>query len=155
MESLNLGEKPITSLRKASEADMQILLKLATSMPNTDVYSPLIKEEEWRQEMENGTVYLIRNGNEVVGCFSYEQKSPTHIYISEISVSPAFQGKGIARDILTKFIAEHPEASRIDLTTHPDNSALRLYQSLGFEIESRKEDYYGDGQPRLILALSR
>jgi ribosomal protein S18 acetylase RimI-like enzyme len=36
---------------------------------------------------------------------------------------------------------------------HPENEiALGLYMSLGFEIESRQENFFGDGEPRLVLA---
>lgn len=45
-------------------------------------------------------------------------------------------------------------AYRIDLVTHPENkNALRLYASLGFKVESRSENFFGDGGPRLLLAL--
>jgi ribosomal protein S18 acetylase RimI-like enzyme len=37
--------------------------------------------------------------------------------------------------------------------THPENAgALRLYMSLGFKVESRIEDCFGDGEPRLVMA---
>jgi ribosomal protein S18 acetylase RimI-like enzyme len=41
---------------------------------------------------------------------------------------------------------------RLDLVVHPDNiGAIKLYNSLGFETESLKENYFGDGEPRLIM----
>jgi ribosomal-protein-alanine N-acetyltransferase len=44
---------------------------------------------------------------------------------------------------------------RIDLVTHPENkNALQLYMSLGFKVESRRENYFGDGEPRLVLVLT-
>jgi ribosomal-protein-alanine N-acetyltransferase len=54
------------------------------------------------------------------------------------------------------FILEKCKGSnRIDLVTHPENSsALELYSSLGFKVESRQENYFGDGEPRLVLALA-
>jgi ribosomal protein S18 acetylase RimI-like enzyme len=115
----------------------------------------MTEEEDWKEELKNGTVYLIKSGDKVVGNLSYEQKSPEHLYISGLVVSPGFQGRGIARDVLTRFLNEHSKAKRIDLVTHPDNPALQLYQSLGFQVESRNEDYWGDGEPRLVLALIR
>lgn len=43
-------------------------------------------------------------------------------------------------------------ADRVDLVTHPENrSALELYSSLGFKVEARQENYFGDGEPRLVL----
>ena len=68
-------------------------------------------------------------------------------------VIPEFQGQGVAREVLTRLLKELKDVKRVDLVTHPDNQkALQLYQSLGFIVESRKENYFGDGEPRLILA---
>lgn len=90
-----------------------------------------------------------------MGSVSYEVKSPDHIYISGLVVKPEFQGKGIATTALKQVLAKYVNAKRIDLVTHPDNPALKLYESLGFKTESRVENYWGEGQPRLVLALER
>lgn len=112
-------------------------------------------EKEWKEELETCTVYLLKEGNMPVGSIAYEEKSPDHIYISGIIVRPEFQGKGIATRAIREVLDTYPTASRIDLVTHPENSALKLYESLGFKVESQKENYFGDGEPRLVLVLSR
>jgi ribosomal-protein-alanine N-acetyltransferase len=49
-------------------------------------------------------------------------------------------------------LEEAKGCARIDLVTHPDNAAaIALYGSLGFALESRKEDYFGDGEPRVVM----
>lgn len=41
---------------------------------------------------------------------------------------------------------------RIELVVHPHNNpAISLYLSLGFKIESWRDNYFGDGEPRLVL----
>ncbi len=40
---------------------------------------------------------------------------------------------------------------RLSLAVHPDNHAVKLYESLGFVEESLKENYFGDEEPRLIM----
>ncbi len=40
---------------------------------------------------------------------------------------------------------------KLTLCVHPDNHARKLYGSFGFKVESRKENYFGDGEPRLIM----
>jgi ribosomal-protein-alanine N-acetyltransferase len=57
---------------------------------------------------------------------------------------------------MTRFLEQCKEAPRVDLVTHPQNDiALKLYTSLGFKVESREENYFGDGEPRLVLVLAR
>ena len=79
-------------------------------------------------------------------------KAEDNAEITGLMVDPRYQNQGIGREALTTILGELKEVKRIDLVTHPENeSALSLYQSFGFQIESRVEDYYGDGQPRLVL----
>jgi len=46
---------------------------------------------------------------------------------------------------------EQNGATGIYLTVHPDNPARHLYLKLGFEKVERIEDYYFDGEPRLVM----
>lgn len=156
MESIEKKEA-FTSLmlQSASEADMDTLLELEKSVSGSNIYSPNLKREDWQEEFENGEVFLIKSGDEVVGNISYAEKGPDHLYISGLVVRPEFQGKGLGRQALKQVLDKYPETSRIDLVTHPDNPALKLYESLGFTVESRKENYWGEGEPRLVLVLQR
>lgn len=146
----------VLNLKKATVADIPILLGLEKSVLGTNTYSPMLEEGEWKEELQNGTVYLIKEDNAVVGNISYEKKGGNNAHISGLVVDPRFSGRGIARESLKRVINELKDFKRIDLVTHPDNLvALGLYQSFGFIIESRKENYYGDGEPRLVLVLQR
>jgi len=101
-------------------------------------------------------VYLIEKNGEVVGNVSYERKSPDRVYISGLVVGSRFQGQGIGQAAMVKILEELKGTKRIELATHPDNkAAIALYESLGFVIESRKENYFGDGEPRLIMSLEK
>ena len=70
-----------------------------------------------------------------------------------MAVGPAYRGQGIARAAM-EFIMEKCAGSwRIHLVTHPENfRSIPLYESFGFVIESRIENFYGDGEPRIIMA---
>ena len=116
----------------------------------------MLSEDEWKEEMQRGDVYLIERDGVVMGNLSYERQGNDRVYISGLAISPAFQGQGIGREVLSNLLVELKDVRRIDLVAHPDNqTALNLYQSLGFVVESRKENYYGDGEPRLVLMLAR
>ncbi|MEK7629438.1 MAG: GNAT family N-acetyltransferase [Patescibacteria group bacterium] len=144
----------IINLNKASSEDIPKLLEIERSAAGIKTYSAMLDENEWRNEIQNNTVYIIENEGKMVGSISYERKSDDHVYISGLVINPSFQNQGIARQVMNVILKELKDIKRIDLVTHPDNSpALKLYQSLGFVIESRQENYFGDGEPRLILVL--
>lgn len=155
MESFEKRESLEPTLMQASEADIDTLLELEKSVAGPHTYSAMLEADDWKEELKSCSVFLIKSGNEVVGNISYEIKSPEHIYISGLVVTPEFQGKGIAKKVLTQVLDKYSNTKRIDLVTHPDNPALKLYESLGFKIESRKENYWGEGEPRLVLVLQR
>ncbi len=143
-------------LRRALVSDISALLELEKSVSGTKVYSPMLERGEWEEELRDSIVCLILKCGTVVGNLSYKRKGDDHVYISGLVVSPSFQGRGIARKVLVDLLKNLGNIQRIDLVTHPDNQkALQLYQSIGFVIESRKENFYGDGEPRLILVLGR
>jgi ribosomal-protein-alanine N-acetyltransferase len=100
-------------------------------------------------------VFLIEKGKDTVGSLAYEQKNADNVYIADIAIKPAFQRQGIGREVLKNLLQKFKDVKRIDLLTHPENKALKLYESLGFVTESVEENYYGDGEPRLVLALEK
>jgi [ribosomal protein S18]-alanine N-acetyltransferase len=157
MESYERPEKqPVAiSMHEVSEADMEVLIDIERSVPETNTYSPMLTARAWKEELAENTVEIIKLGDFAVGSIAYKEKSPNHIYISGIIVRPEYQGRGIATNAIQSVLAKYPDAERIDLVTHPDNPALKLYESIGFKVEERKENYFGDGEPRLVLALTR
>lgn len=155
----NMGKTPTQEnlsviFAKATPEDIPVLLEIEESVSGVSTYSPMLDADEWVEEIQKENVYLIKKDGIVVGNISYERSGDSHVYISGLVISPAFQGQGIARESLKKLLNDLGGIQKIDLVTHPENhKALELYQSLGFVIESRKEDYYGDGEPRLVLSL--
>ena len=140
-------------LKKATIADISILLEIEKSVSGTKIYSPILTKDEWKEELQKSEVYLIEKNNVVVGSLLYEKKDNENIYIGGLVINPRFQGQGIAREAMMIILEKFKDVKRIDLVTHPDNiKAINLYQSLGFIAESRKENYYGDGEPRIVMA---
>ncbi len=143
-------------LKRATKSDIGVLIELEKGVAGTKIYSPMLKEKEWEEALEKEIVYLVEKDGIVVGNVSYERKEESQIYISGLVINPRFQGQGIGREVMIRILDEVKDAKRIELVTHPDNmSALTLYKSLGFVVESKVENYYGDGEPRLILVLER
>jgi [ribosomal protein S18]-alanine N-acetyltransferase len=95
-------------------------------------------------------------GDVVLGTAAYRVRSDHSVYISNVAVDPTYRRQGIARSAMSFILEKCKGNSRIDLVTHPENeAALQLYMSLGFKVESRQENYFGDGEPRLVLSSTR
>jgi ribosomal protein S18 acetylase RimI-like enzyme len=139
-------------LKRATDQDVDKFIDIERSIGQLKTYSLMTDKEEALQEIDNNIVYFIILNNEIVGSVMYENKSNDHAYISGLVVNPKCQGRGIARQAMEVIMEELGEKKRIDLVTHPENDkAINLYQSLGFSIKGRKENYFGDGEPRVIM----
>ena len=139
--------------RKASIDDIPLLIALEKKIQRVRTYSGTFNVEEWIEELKVGVVYIVEKDGVPVGDVMYEMKSPYHAYIDTI---PEYQGQGIAQQVMKYVLNEIGEVERVDLVTHPENiRAIRLYESLGFKVESRKENYFGDGEPRLVMSLGK
>ncbi len=141
-------------LQKVTAQDTPKLLEIENSVANTKIYSAMTDEKEWKTEFkkDNVAVYLILKNKVVVGNVSYEKKGNDSADISGLVISPEFQGMGIGRETIRLILEELKGVKTIELATHPENEvALKLYLSFGFTIKSRKENYFGDGEPRIIM----
>lgn len=140
-------------LKKATAEDIPVLLEVERSVAGTKIYHPMVEAKEWEEVLKKESVYIIEKDGVAVGDLSYEQKGDNHVYISGLAVKPEFQGQGIARIVLTQTLEKLKDVKRVDLVTHPENfRAIKLYESLGFAREGIKENFYGDGEPRLLLS---
>lgn len=145
-------------LVKALKEDIGVLIEIEKLVAGQKTYSAMLTMEEWLEQFnkENNKIFFVKRGEEVLGEVSYEIKEPGHAYIDGLVIKPNFQGQGIGREVMKIILEELKDFKRIDLVTHPDNTAaVKLYQSMGFIVESRKENYFDDGEPRLVLVLNK
>jgi ribosomal-protein-alanine N-acetyltransferase len=146
----------MTTLRLATPHDIPCLIDIESSVSGTKVFSPMLTEEEWLREMGKSTVYIIEKNSEVMGNVSFEKKEDGQVYFSGLVIYPKFQGRGIGRQVMNKLFEQLKDIKIFSLVTHLDNiAALKLYQSLGFVVKERVENYFGDGEPRLKLEYER
>ena len=52
-------------LKKATIADIPILLKIEKSVAGTKIYSSTLNKGEWKEELQKSEVYLIEKNNVV------------------------------------------------------------------------------------------
>lgn len=149
-------KSPSIELLRAAPSDAEAYLELERSVAGSRTYSATLAPEEVNSLISDVIVYLIKEGDEVVGSISYQMKGPDHAYIHGLLVTPAWQHQGIGKAAMIKILNELKDIKTIDLVTHPDNlPAISLYQSLGFVIGERKENYFGDGEPRIVMTLDK
>lgn len=140
------------ALERATPTDIKVFMQLEQSVSNPKTYPGSAREEDALDELTNTEVYFIKRDGQIVGNIAYEMKTEHCAEITGLMVSPNYKRQGAGREALTAVLDKLKGVKRIFLVTHPENDeALPLYQSLGFHIESRVENYYGDGQPRLVL----
>jgi ribosomal protein S18 acetylase RimI-like enzyme len=139
------------NLIRATEDDMPVLTAIEETARDLIVYNWGFTDEEMRQWIRDETVYLIEEDGTIVGDISYRVKDADHAYVSGLIIAPEFQRRGLARKAMNLLLEELRCYRRLSLAVHPDNHAVKLYKSLGFVAAERKENFYGDGEPRIIM----
>ncbi|MFA6493064.1 MAG: N-acetyltransferase [Patescibacteria group bacterium] len=136
-------------LKEATKEDLKAILNFEKEAAS-QTFHAMITEQEIKEFLIQNKVFFINYESKNVGLIGYEPKEDSN-YISELIVSSDYQSKGIATNAvkeLLKTIGDKPS----ELHTHPENnSAIIVYLKSGFKIKGWKDNYYGDGEPRLIL----
>ena len=138
-------------LEKATLEDLKEIADLE-KIAGSKTYSPIIGDSELETYINNESVFLIKRQNVVIGSVAYKIVKRNIAHLDGLIISPKFRRKGFARQTMTIILKKVSQYHRIELSVHPHNNpAIRLYLSLGFVIESWEDNYFGDGEPRLIL----
>jgi [ribosomal protein S18]-alanine N-acetyltransferase len=145
-------EKTLTFERaRVGEADSLVTFEQRVADPR--LYGTPSDLQRARREIRRNRLYFVKSGDAIVGTAAFCSKPGNRVYISNVAVDPRYRRQGIARAAVSFILERCSGASRIELVTHPENeAALRLYSSFGFKVQSRHENYFGDGEPRLVLA---
>lgn len=144
------------SLRRTIAHEASTLVHFERKVANPKLYGPPLDVERAIWEITHNDYYFVMSGSTLVGTAAIRPMANNSVYISNVAVLPEFRRQGIARSVMLSLIKECNDATRVELATHPENRpALQLYYSLGFVTESRRENYFGDGEPRLILVYNK
>ncbi len=108
------------------------------------------------REIEGSNVYMICRDEQTVGYISYQVLAPAQVYISEIQIEPEFQGRGIGGFALDTILKKLKKFELIELLTHPESSAQKLYERHGFRATGDvMQNYNCTGTPRMRMVLHR
>lgn len=143
-------------LKRATTKDVDTYLALENGVSDSRLYSRAEDKEEALEELRKTVVYFIQQEGQAVGLIAYEMKAVNHAYLSGIIIDPKYQGRGLAKEAMGKILEELKDVELIDVVVHPENvKSLKLCQSFGFKITDRYENYFGDGEPRVKLVLTK
>jgi len=81
---------------------------------------------------------------------------PPEADVQTIAVATRAQGNGLGRELLRALIdeARRRECSQVFLEVRSNNaSAVTLYESVGFERQAVRTDYYGPGRDAVVMRL--
>lgn len=110
--------------------------------------------EEQAEFLKDSEVFIAYENDAPIGFIACETKVNV-TEIRSIAVLPEWQGRGIGMQMV-KNTLKSIKIPVVHLVTHPKNTnAIVMYLKCGFEIYGWKDNYYGDGQPRLLLVLQR
>ena len=144
------------TIERATLNDANILVAFERNVADPKVYGLPVGVQGAIKEISNNTFYFIKRGKILVATAAYRLRPDNSVFISNVAVDPTYRRQGIARATMLFILEKCKGNSRVDLVAHPENkNAIQLYTSLGFKVEARQENYFGDGEPRLVLALTR
>jgi ribosomal protein S18 acetylase RimI-like enzyme len=145
------------SFKRATIDDVAEFLRIEKSAIGLKVYSGISDEQEAIEEIQNNVMYFIQKNGINIGTMQYEVKGDNWAYLSGIVIDSKLRGQGVGRMALEWLLANDlKNFKKIDLVTHPSNTrAIMLYLSLGFVIKSWKDNYYNDGEPRIVLVREK
>ena len=119
-----------------------------------DTYIP-DGEHAWRLWCEYATVLIAVESQSdqrelVTGALLMFPTNTSEIFLHKIMVHPDYRGKGIGSALMQQALEDAQDV--VLLTVNPENtSAVKLYESFGFNVRTRVEGYYRPHEHRLIM----
>lgn len=136
--------------KQVSVEDWELVEKIEKGAASV-FYFPCENEEQYKRYIKESKVYLVMYGDKAIGTISYKTEKDGTVLINSLTILPDYRGKGIATNAMKKLLADLGDKNYA-LLVHPENTAaLLIYLRLGFVIAAWKDNYFGNGQPRLYL----
>ena len=127
------------------------ILSIVNAAFSRDFDPPTERVDQVTSYLDKCEVYGVFDGTQLVGYFGFHKHSNSEVELKSIAVHPSYQGKGLAKKMMKKMFEEVGEAS-VWLVVHPKNvSAIQTYLKTGFIPSGWREDFFGDGEPRLVM----
>jgi ribosomal protein S18 acetylase RimI-like enzyme len=139
-------------LKRAVATDVDLVVGFEDAVTNKKLYGKPLDRAAALSEIDANEYYLQLSDGRLIATGALRRRRDSSAYLSNIAVHPTARRNGIARAMMGHLLSLCDGAPSIDLAVHPENNAARtLYGSLGFVPTHAHEDFFGDGEPRLIL----
>ncbi len=148
-EQLQLSDesKIIEMSRMATEILREHYDPIVGKTQNDYMLAKFQSAESIRGQLEQGyQYYFVRENGKRVGFLAFYPKE-RYMYISKLYLYKAQRGKGYSRKMLDFVIQKSKEAdlSAIQLNVNKYNSAVQIYEKLGFQIIRSEKNDIGQG----------
>jgi ribosomal-protein-alanine N-acetyltransferase len=109
--------------------------------------------------IRHGRVYTVRKNGEVVGLIEYmlDWDKPRRAYMVGVSMAKNVRGQGLGTVFIAKTLQmlANDSINEVELTVDPGNqTAIHVYEKLGFTANEVRRDEYGKDEDRIIMLLS-
>jgi ribosomal protein S18 acetylase RimI-like enzyme len=139
-------------LKRAVATDVEVVVAFESEVMNEKLYGKPLDHAAAKSEIDANEYYLHLSDGQVVATGARRRRDDGSDYISNIAVHPYARRKGFARGMMRHLLSLSDGATFVDLAVHPDNQAARaLYVSLGFAPTHVLENFFGDGEPRIVM----
>ncbi len=154
------------SVRQATRTDACGILACLSAAFDVyrDCYTPdafadtILTAETMQRRLEEMTVFVATNNSgEIIGTIACSVVDPDEGHIRGMAILPAAQGTGIAARLLKHAEAyfRQRDCKRISLdTTAPLKRAIRFYESSGFSLSGKVQDFFGMPLYEYVKAIS-
>lgn len=144
------------ALRLFRPADLAQITELERKVYGSGAYSYYFFRQ--LHDLFPRLVWVAERGGQLVGhiCGAVDCSGGTG-WILNLAVQAHSRGRGVGEQLVSSVVEElrASGACAVRTTLHPENdSALRLFERVGFHAVRVEEDYYGDGIDRVILQLT-
>ena len=104
-----------------------------------------------------GFLVAVNSQNEVIGyLIAATATQADTAWILSVAVANSARGQGVGRQLMNVCVSQLPSSMKyVYLTVSPENPAVHLYSSLGFDIVDTEEAYFGEGETRHLMRLVR
>lgn len=142
----------IIQIKKVGKMEVaSLLLAIEEQSFNRPFDVPEGSKGEELKYLEYCEVYMAYDGEKAIGFIALEEREDHVVEVKTLAVYPTYQHHHIGKELLGKALSLFP-GHVYHLYVHPQNEqALQLYGKSGFKAIGRVENYFGDGQPRVIM----